>query len=739
MRSGSSRPRPRRSLGAIALLAAAAAGLRSGAARARAEVAEDGSVAAIWAGRERQVLARLAPYAVGQEIAAGFRLKGASVGREFFQIVVEGPGGTRGTLLLAPRDRAPRGTAVLPSFAAWIDQSPVQPGAADPRPALEALMDALRRNDDGRFWEAPPDAADSRATGPGGGGASGGGGVVVLALAALAAGGAALLVRRRRARGDASAAGSGRLLPGVIVASAAAMAFALRGVETDDAYTVLRYARNLVDHGELTYNLGERICALTSPLHALVVAALYRVTGALVVPNRVLGVACAITAALAVALPLRGRGAALCVALALFPASPFVLYWALGGLETPLLAALLAVLAALALSELRDPGRTGALSAARATLPFALGGLAVLTRLDAVVFVAPVLLGLALQRRRARLALAVAAVVATPGAWFAFADRYYGHLLPTSFYVKTPRLDPLWVLGNAAYMAELALFSGLAVVVGAAAVLAAVRPGARGALRAQVREFVWLYAGLGGVVVYGLVAATTHLFYAFRLFVPFLGPAALLAGDLVARLRAGAVAPEDPAGSKAEGGAIHEVFGGAAVVVLAMQWLSFVQLAAPGGNVSGSRGGELREVGVLEMAEWVTRFAAPADAIRRDWVARHAAEGGAARPPRLMTFAVGSLAFTLPEAQIYEQHTAYRHQCRPSPGELAATADYVCVLSPAPEEAELGLDRMEKLFEVAAPLAGTPRRYQVFHNPSPAPPLLPPRIDEPCTGSPRPR
>src|ERR1044071_516681 len=43
----------------------------------------------------------------------------------------------------------------------------------------------------------------------------------------------------------------------------------------DDAFIVLRYARNLVDTGELVFNAGEGVSALTSPLHALVMAGLY--------------------------------------------------------------------------------------------------------------------------------------------------------------------------------------------------------------------------------------------------------------------------------------------------------------------------------------------------------------------------------------------------------------------------------------------------------------------------------
>ncbi len=44
----------------------------------------------------------------------------------------------------------------------------------------------------------------------------------------------------------------------------------------EDAYIVSRYAANLANDGVLVFNQGERICALTSPLHSLVEGALLR-------------------------------------------------------------------------------------------------------------------------------------------------------------------------------------------------------------------------------------------------------------------------------------------------------------------------------------------------------------------------------------------------------------------------------------------------------------------------------
>ena len=47
----------------------------------------------------------------------------------------------------------------------------------------------------------------------------------------------------------------------------------------EDAYITYRYAENFVNIGSLVYNEGEPINAMTSPLHALLSAALFYLTG----------------------------------------------------------------------------------------------------------------------------------------------------------------------------------------------------------------------------------------------------------------------------------------------------------------------------------------------------------------------------------------------------------------------------------------------------------------------------
>ena len=55
----------------------------------------------------------------------------------------------------------------------------------------------------------------------------------------------------------------------------------------EDAYITYRYAENLVNTGALVYNEGEPINAMTSPLHALLSAALFYTTGHTVLSNKI--------------------------------------------------------------------------------------------------------------------------------------------------------------------------------------------------------------------------------------------------------------------------------------------------------------------------------------------------------------------------------------------------------------------------------------------------------------------
>src|SRR5262245_7250535 len=75
---------------------------------------------------------------------------------------------------------------------------------------------------------------------------------------------------------------------------------------SDDAYISFRYARNLAEHGQLVFNLGERVEGYTNFLWTLLLAGGIKLGVSPVVASRFLGVAFAVgTLAVAVRLALR--------------------------------------------------------------------------------------------------------------------------------------------------------------------------------------------------------------------------------------------------------------------------------------------------------------------------------------------------------------------------------------------------------------------------------------------------
>src|SRR5689334_10031634 len=47
----------------------------------------------------------------------------------------------------------------------------------------------------------------------------------------------------------------------------------------DDSFILLRYVENFIRHGELSFNLTEKVSALTSPLHAIIMIIVGAITG----------------------------------------------------------------------------------------------------------------------------------------------------------------------------------------------------------------------------------------------------------------------------------------------------------------------------------------------------------------------------------------------------------------------------------------------------------------------------
>ena len=292
----------------------------------------------------------------------------------------------------------------------------------------------------------------------------------------------------------------------------------------DDTYISLRYARNLAEHAELTWNLGERIEGYTNFLHVVASAGLIRLGLDPLVAAQLLNVGAAVlllaSAAWAARLVAPQRPIARAAAIAMLGATPGVAVWVLGGLEAVTASALLG-LGIVGVLLIVSGNRTR--GAVLAIIAFSL---AVLTRLDTAVFIAGAGLGLLLVPSlpgRSRLVLATLVVgvpAATAFAHMGWRYSYYGELLPLTFYAKTgvaivPRLSffPGYVATS--------LFPALIVTLGFLGLLgASFWRGAPDLVRV-------LGVPMLAYVAYVAWAGGDHMLGA-RLFLPVLVPAAML-------------------------------------------------------------------------------------------------------------------------------------------------------------------------------------------------------------------
>jgi len=241
-----------------------------------------------------------------------------------------------------------------------------------------------------------------------------------------------------------------RRLPLVVIASWSLWHASRYDFICDDAFIALRYARNLIEHHELSYNLGQRVEGFTSPLWVMLTSAAGALGLQLPSAARLLGAGSALLTFVALCrfwdeLEPTAPRLVLVPAAALAMSAPFAA-WTMGGLETPLFAATFTLTLALLARDARTRTLRSSLQAGLAA------ALCVLCRPEGatLVFVGAVAVCLAspesaaLRWRRTLVWLAPIALIV--GGYQLFRLRYYGYPLPNTFYVKTSG-EGLWQRG----------------------------------------------------------------------------------------------------------------------------------------------------------------------------------------------------------------------------------------------------------------------------------------------------
>ncbi|MDB5033159.1 MAG: uncharacterized protein JWQ98_400 [Chlorobi bacterium] len=478
----------------------------------------------------------------------------------------------------------------------------------------------------------------------------------------------------------------------------------------DDGYITARYAEHLVDTGALVFNSGERVSALTSPLHAIVEAGLYAVTGQTIIAYKLLAALLLLTAGFV----LTSRFPDHRIVVPLTCLSPQVLLWTFGGLETPILLLLIALFAITAHAG-------GASDRRRLLLLSVIAGIAFITRFDSALFTAPVLIHAALKNRRAgEIARAIGIGAVIPVAWIAFAALYYGDVFPTSFYVKTPTLHGERMLECAVNIIEFLLFTGfLPLMIGGVLIARRYLPDA---LRDHLRRVLPLLVGLGAIIAYGQLTGMIHMMFSFRMFVPYVPALAVIICDLLGRLR-------EPIATIMASPRGRVIITSLLLLAIAFQgtesWVIYSR------SLNGvSIVGEYRHIGIAGyMDDFIPALFAGGDDIASHW--KSTADSG--RAPRVMTFAAGALPYRYRAAYIFEPLVSYRRSCKATGAE---SADYIHLLVATLDEAAALLPKPIGHYQMVSYRTiifdGAPRSFIVLYDPDPGCNPLPPTVNGPC-------
>lgn len=501
------------------------------------------------------------------------------------------------------------------------------------------------------------------------------------------------------------------LTAGVFVAQL----YLFAGYGIGDGYITARYAENLSDHGEFAFNRGERINAITSPLHMLFLSLLHTLGGNTLIWNKIFAPLGLLAGTLFFAWRFRPEPTAFILSIYVTALSPFLILWTFSGLETAYVFAGVAVFCALMIDFKRKTQQSKSI-AAIGIVASAL----FLLRFETILLTGPACIyAISSSRQIFRSALIVATPALFCAFYLAFSFFYFGDILPTSFYHKTPSYGSATIALNALYGIQFLLISGLPV-----AFLALRNSGTAPAEDPRSAEIQkaqwWIPVALGLLAIFWLGAATKHMMYGYRIFLPYL-PLLFLAVHAVGTL---SKSPRWPFFTfQSTNLLLFLILGGSQL---------FLCLVVYHHSLNPSLFGEFRHKGAIQqmLPEEHADVLKKSATLRRHWAR---AGRGSGPGPRLFTKEAGKLPYYFRESVVLDQGLiSHRHNCKV---DLRASADYVEIWFPAWGSLESQLPRplseMILVFPERLPPTDVPYKA-IFYNPNPMPYRLPPSVGGNC-------
>jgi len=334
---------------------------------------------------------------------------------------------------------------------------------------------------------------------------------------------------------------------------------------------------------------------------------------------------------------------------------------------------------------------------------------------------------MALRAQSPKHVLVAAAVGAIlPVLWLVISLGYYGDLLPTSFYEKSPMFRSILVVKNVKYITSHLFNSGLTPTLLLAWAFTRRQRGAIRSFFQHLKTMPWLSWGVLFQLSYGLTVATHHMLFSLRHFVPYLPSLAFLVLKSFGAVLQAHRQVELSSGRRAV------LFRGFLLCLLL--FLGSQMAYTYYWSVNGMCPiGEYQELGVRDYKKFMATLRKESEAIKAHW---QGTEESKHRHPRVYTYAGGMLPYAYQDAYIYSGLVSYRHNYYHryfGYWDLVPCADYVHILAPkhgpirkqlrAPVEDYSLVSAIELDFD------GATEKFLVYYNANPEPHTLRPTIN----------
>ena len=278
----------------------------------------------------------------------------------------------------------------------------------------------------------------------------------------------------------------------------------------EDSYIVLKYSKNLFEYGELQFNFGESVTALTSPFHAIFEALLFFSGFDVVILYKIISITLLLISLYLLSSLLKSNFTK--IIFILIGTNAEILLWSVGGLETPILLFEISLLIYFLKKE------SYKYNINYLYIISFLIGIAFVTRYDSIIFTSIISLYLITQVQFSKILKASIFAIIPALGWLIFSYLYYGDIFPTSLYLKKPSLDSLMMLFNFIYFIINLIFFGVFTMILSIFVIKSTD---KNRIKKIFKENIWIFGALTLFLLYGLTMFNKHMMFGFRAYIPY--------------------------------------------------------------------------------------------------------------------------------------------------------------------------------------------------------------------------